>query len=445
MRIDKLNFDIAIITSYHQDVLAAEWFFAIKSVGKKCVIITPNPNEYATLRKQGVTTLYLKNYFPKEIPVKAIIKEYFEERGIADLTRFVATEKSYYQQNYAHLIKYAYKYAMAFEELFRQVSVGAIVHPVQGGEVVRRTASLVANRSGVHVMYLGETFIPGTVNLYSDEYRTVLKPVIHRELPGERAREIVSDKVNRKEVVYYETEKRRFIGTPLIVKMFNLLRDGNWNIIRAYITRKKVISVDYLVREMYTRFAGIFKEFNPDQKFFYLPFNVDAESELFIRNYEFVDQVGVVEKLSKVLPSGYKLYVKIHPGREGHLSISSYKRLAKIKNVVPMRGSVNSFDVVKQCQGVVLISSTVGLESYLMGKPTCIIGHWPYAVYGNFICPSDLNETFTRIQEHSVPNDPVQFLQNLYRETVDGSIYAGLDDFNALVNSIFTMTYLRNE
>ena len=445
MRMGNLDFDIAIITSYHQDVLAAEWFFAMKNEGKKCAIITPNPNEYATLNKQGVIALYLKSYFPNEIPDKATIEGYFRELGIADLTRFVSTEKSYYQQSDAHLIKYSYRYAKAFEELFRHISVGAIVHPVQGGEVIRRSASLVANRSQVHVMYLGETFIPGTVNLYSDEYRTVLKPIVHRELPEQQAKEIVEDKINRKEVVYYETEKRRFVSTPLIIKMFNLLRDGNWNIIRAYIARKKVISVDYLVREMYTRFTGIFKKFDPNQRYFYLPFNVDAESELFIRNYEYVDQVGAVEKLSQGLPTGYKLYVKIHPGREGHLSISSYKRLAKIKNVVPLQGRVNSFDVVRHSQGVVLISSTVGLESYIMGKPTCIIGHWPYAVYGNFIRTSNLREVFTKILEHSVSNDPVRFLQNLYRETVDGSLYAGSVEFNVLVDSILTMTYLKNE
>jgi hypothetical protein len=323
--------------------------------------------------------------------------------------------------------------------------VRTIIHPVQGGEVVRRTASLIANGRGINVIYLGETFIPGTVNLYSDEYRSVLKPIVDRELSEHTARAIVNDKVNRKVVISYETEQRRFRGTPLPAKLYRLLRDGNWNIIRAYFARKKVISWDYLVREMYTRMFRVFSDFDGREKYFYLPFNVDAESELFIRNYQFTDQVGVVEKLSVGLPPGHKLYVKVHPGKEGHLSIKSYRRLSKIKNVVALKGSVNSFDVVSKCQGVVLISSTVGLESYIMGKPTCVIGHWPYAVYGNFIRVKELGEVFRRIQSQPVPNDPVGFLQNLYKETVDGSLYAGADDFNTLVNSILNLTYLRNK
>lgn len=438
-------YDIAIISSYHQDVLSAEWFFAMESQGKKCIIITPNPNEHHTLKKQGAKSLYLKEFFPSKVPSRKMIEEYFRGKGIDDLAKYVSTEKSYYQQSNSHLSRYAFKYACAFEALFAKVSIETIIHPVQGGEVVRRTASLISNSLGINVIYLGETFIPGTVNLYSDEYRTVLKPIVDRYLTRERAQEIVDDKVRRKPVIYYETERRRFIQTSMPVKIFNLLRDGNWNIIRAYITRKKIISIDFLIREAYTRVFGVFKTFDPNDKYFYMPFNVNAESELFIRNYDFIDQVSVVDNLAKGLPDGYKLYVKIHPGREGHLSISSYRRLVKIKNVVPLIGKVNSFEVVEKSQGVVLISSTVGLESYIMGKPTCVIGHWPYVVYGNFITVNNLKEAFNTIQSRSTPNDPARFLQNLYKETVDGSLYAGSDDFVALINSILTMTYLRNK
>jgi hypothetical protein len=303
---------------------------------------------------------------------------------------------------------------------------------------------LIADEKSIPVIYLGETFVPGTVNLYSDEYRTVLKPLVPRELPESKAKSIIDDKISRKPVVYYETEKRRFVPTPMLGKMIALLKDGNWNIIRAYIARKKVIWVDFAIREAFTRIAKVFQPFDPTQKYFYLPFNVDAESELYIRNPGFVDQVSAVEKLAKHLPDGYKLYVKTHPGREGHLSIKSYKRLVKIKNIVPLPGNVNSFEVVKHSQGVVLISSTVGLESYIMGKPTCILGHWPYAVYGNFIKVKDYSEVFKKILSPDKPNDPVRFVQNVYRESVDGSIYSDSNAFKALVNSLFTMTSLRD-
>jgi hypothetical protein len=436
------NFDIAIVTSYHQDVLAADWFFTIQDFGKKCVIITPNPNEAKALSKQGVKVIYLKKYFPKHVPSQKEIKKYFDKLDIKDLDTYVSTEKSYYQESNNYLSKYAFLYANAFDELFKSISVKTILHPVQGGEIIRRTAALIAAKHSLNVIYLGETFIPGTVNLYADEYRTVLKPTADRKLSEEQAQKIINDKINRKEVVHYETEKRKFVSTPLPVKILNLVKDGNWNIIRAYIMRKKVISIDYLIRETYTTLAGFFKPFNPDDNYFYLPFNVQAESEIYIRNLKFADQAATVENLAKTLPAGYKLYVKIHPGIEGHLPIDYYKRLSKIKNVVPLSGKVNSFDVVKNSKGVIMVSSTVGQESYIMGKPTCILGHWPYSDYGNFIRVTNLSEAFPRLLEHAIPNDPIRFLQNVYRESVDGSIYAGAEDFKTLVKSIFTMTYL---
>ena len=65
------EFDIAIISSYHEEILAADWYFTIQSMGKRCLIITPNPNEYNVLTKQGVDTVYLNDYFPDKTPSRA--------------------------------------------------------------------------------------------------------------------------------------------------------------------------------------------------------------------------------------------------------------------------------------------------------------------------------------------------------------------------------------
>src|SRR4051812_29643596 len=115
------QFDLAIITSYHQDVLAAEWFHTVKEVGRSAMIVTPNPNEFFTLKEQGVEVAYVKNYFPETVPSIAKIKEYFKALGIDDMEDYVATERSYYQQSYSHLLKYSYCYAYAFNKLFREI------------------------------------------------------------------------------------------------------------------------------------------------------------------------------------------------------------------------------------------------------------------------------------------------------------------------------------
>jgi capsule polysaccharide modification protein KpsS len=434
------EFDIAIISSYHEEILAADWYFTIQELGKRCLIITPNPNEYKVLLKQGIDTVYLNGYFPAKTPSRAGIDDYFRKKGVDDMVKYVSTERAYYKQSNNHIIRYAYRYAEAFTRVLEEYKIGIVLHAVQGGEVVRRCASLIADEKKIRVIYLGETFIPHTINLYSDEWRTMLEPKEKRVMPTEDAQKFIDDKIQRKPVIFYETEKRRYVRTPLLKKFATLIKEGNWNIIRAYFASKWTLQVDRRIKDFYTQAVGTFHSFNKDEKYFYYPFNVDAESELYIRNYDYIDQAGVIEKLAAHLPAGYKLYVKTHPGQEGHLAISSYRRLSRLSNVVVLHAKVNSFDVVKSSQGVIIVSSTVGVESYIMGKPTCVIGHWPYVVYGNFPATKNLSEVFDKLLSPArTPNDPVRFIQNLYGGSIEGSLWMGHEDFKKMVSGILAL------
>jgi len=433
-------FDLALICAYHEERMASSWVRASEEIGKKCLIITPNFNEFLALQEQKIAVVYLGNLAPSSTPTIEEIKKYFNNLGVDDLDNFIGTERSYYRQSENPIIRSAFRYAKSFTKLFEEYDIRCILHPVQGGEVVRSTASLLAHAKGIRVVYVGETFIPRTMNLYSDEMRTVIKINRETNLTETEAEAIIRDKVERKPVVFYETTLDDYVTTPLVKKFMRLVRAGNWNIIHAYFAYKKIIHVDRHVKDFYTKITGVFEDPDASDKYFYYPFNVDAESELFIRNKDFTDQASTIEKLSVNLPDGYKLYVKTHPGVEGHLTLNNYRRLKKLKNVKILHASVNSFNVVKNSLGVIIVSSTVGLESYILGKPTCIIGHWPYDIYGNFIICKDLSLVFDKLLGHKgTPNDPVKFVQNIYRDTIDGSIYASKQDFKNLVKSLFNV------
>jgi len=434
------QFDLAIISPYHEDVLSFEWYTTIRYLGKKGVIITPNPNEHQKLLKLGARSLYLNDYFPAHVPGLSKIKDYFGTKGIHNVEVYCETERAYYKQPIHHIVRYAYKYAVAFETLFTQFAIRSILHPVQGGEVVRRTATLIATQKAIRVIYLGETFIPGTVNLYSDEYRTLLRPTVKRSFPEESAKEFIRDKLEKKPVIFYQTEQRGYVQTPMFKKLINLIKGDNWNILRAYLGHKWILQVDDPFKNFITKMQRTFQSTLAEEKYFFFPFNVEAESELFIRNRQFADQINLIEQLSGAVPQGYKLYVKPHPGKEGHLSLGAYNRLKNLRNVVLMDPRKNSFDLVNNSVGAIMIASTVGLESYIMGKPTCILGNWPYVEYGNFVRPGNPKDAFSELlQFDQVKIDPVKFVQNVYKDTVDGSLYAGQEDFKALVNSLFTM------
>jgi len=90
-----------------------------------------------------------------------------------------------------------------------------------------------------------------------------------------------------------------------------------------------------------------------------------------------------------------------------------------------------------------MASSTVALkvtswESHLRGGPLALY------VVRKFCHREDLSETFDRILTRKTTNDPVKFVQNLYRDTIEGSIYGSADDFKLLINNLFEFTHLKN-
>jgi hypothetical protein len=431
----KIAFDIALICAYHEERMASSWFNAIKENGKRCLIITPNYNEFIALKEQTIDVLYLNDFAPQETPSINKMESYFNERGVASIKDFISTEKAYYGLPSRFIKQAAYRYAVAFEKLFDQFNIKCILHPVQGGEVVRSAASLIAPLKSVKVFYLGETFIPNTMNLYLDEMRTLIRVNRPEKLTNQQAEEFIKEKLKRKPVIFYETTLQDYVVTPLYKKALRLIKAGNWNIIHAYFSYKKIIHIDRRLKDIYSKLSNTFSAFDPSKKYFYYPFNVDAESELFIRNKEFVDQASTIEKLATYLPEEYMLYVKTHPGVEGHLSIRSYTRLKKLKNVVILHSKINSFNVVQNSKGVIIVSSTVGLESFIVNKPTCIIGNWPYHIYSNFIVTKDLSEVFDKLLNHSEPNEAIEFVKGLYNDTIDGTIYGSKENFKTLVAS----------
>ncbi len=434
---DKI-YDICIINGYHENPLSYNWFTFTKELGKNCLIVTPNYNEYLQLSSQGVDVVYLLSYSYNKPKNHQEVINYLKEMGINDWRDFMRTEKSYYLQSDESIAKYAYIYGQVCEQLFQTHQIKRIVQ-FQGGEVVRRMAHIIAEKHGVLGIFLGESFIPHRINLYSDEYKTKIYPKNVSKLSEEEAQEVIDNRVHKKKVIKYDVDRNNYKTTNTFTKFLNLIKAGNWNAIIGYFTYKWLIIGNHGLKQIYTKLKSTFKPFNPNEKFYYYPFNVSAESELFIRNPKYSHQGTTIEQLSKALPADTKLYTKIHPGHEGHLTVKEYQQLKKLKNVVLIDPSVSSFDIIDKAQAVIIVSSTVGLEAYLLGKKVAVLGNWPYVKLGNFVEINDIKDTFTKIENHKGKNEPVKFIQNLHELTVDGSIY---EDSQQLKNFIKELVHV---
>lgn len=436
-----MKYDVALINSYHGDPLSPEWYFEIKRLGKRCVIITPNPNEYESLLNQNVEVIYLNKFFSGASPGFQAIEKYFNSLGIENFKAYILNEQAYYGQSINTVARLSYQYLKAYEAIFKEYNFGCILHFTQGGEVARRIPTFLAHRNSIPVIYLGETFIPGTMTLYSDEYRTLINPNHGRILELHEIEEIIKSKLEKKAVISYDSDKRSHKPIALYKKVINYIRDKNWYIVRTYFVHKRMLHIDPYFKKIYLKMSRIYGNPNMAQdKYFYYPLNVGAESELFIRNSDFIDQVGNVQQLAAYLPVGFKMYVKTHPSKEGLLSIKDYHRLSKLKNVVLLRPEINSYELVKKSCGVLLVTGTIAQEAYLMKKPVLIMGNWPFKNFGKFADAERKEEVFEKLLNFDTEaTEPSEFIQNLYRYSVQGSAYSNKQDFDKLVNEIILL------
>lgn len=116
--------------------------------------------------------------------------------------------------------------------------------------------------------------------------------------------------------------------------------------------------------------------------YFYFPFHVQLDYSLTVRSPEYLDQIGLVEKILQILPAGTCLVVKEHPASIGCLDYARTQGLLKNNNFVFMHPSVNSYDIIDKSCGVVTINSKVGAEAMALGKKVFAFGNAFYTDSG---------------------------------------------------------------
>lgn len=113
-----------------------------------------------------------------------------------------------------------------------------------------------------------------------------------------------------------------------------------------------------------------------DQPFVYfpLPFQPETSTQL-LGNQIYLNQALVIEKVARLLPADWVIYVKEHPWQsEVCRPPSFYQRLAAVPNVRMVPIDMPTFTLLDHCQFVATTSGTVGWEGIKNGKPVLLFG-----------------------------------------------------------------------
>jgi hypothetical protein len=197
---------------------------------------------------------------------------------------------------------------------------------------------------------------------------------------------------------------------------------------------------------------NIFDHPTQGDKYFLFPLHFQPEASTSVLATYFSDQLTTIKNIAFCLPFPYKLYVKEHPTAVGTHSGKFYKEIKKIPNVVLISPDENVENLVKNSQGVITLTSTIGMESALSGKPVYILGNVFYSYHP--LCRKvntfeDLKEKIKQdlIQKPDLDDleeKNIKFIISYYKNTIPGDIIGAgknndANDYKMIYRSIKEM------
>jgi len=182
-------------------------------------------------------------------------------------------------------------------------------------------------------------------------------------------------------------------------------------------------------------YQKIFNYLNNNDKFFLFPLHLQPEASTSVLATYFYDQLNSVRNAAFSLPLPYKLYVKEHPSAIGTRPGDFYRKLREIPNVVLISPFENVENLIKKSQGVITLTSTVGLEAALAGKPVYVLGNVFYSYHPLCRKVNSFKELKQKIQMdldkkpavNDLENINIPFVFSYFKNTLPGDIDEALE------------------
>lgn len=171
----------------------------------------------------------------------------------------------------------------------------------------------------------------------------------------------------------------------------NARRDKSVEYVKIDPLRKIKANLLRVARKQLTKnmFGSASADVIPPRSVFYA-IHYQPEQSTLAQGIWYVNQVALVENISKSLPLGYTLVIKEHPWGRGNRPRWQYKHMAGFYNVIFCDAPAKQ--IIQRVDAVVAVSGTVAMEALVFDKPTVLLGR-------NFFEFSDLLYRVSSIQE----------------------------------------------
>jgi hypothetical protein len=254
---------------------------------------------------------------------------------------------------------------------------------------------VVARDRGIPFWRISGARMPGLLSIYNaglqdwnlthDKFRDLSE----RELTPaerERAKSFVTSfvekpqqptgmKLRRKLPVADQDDVRRWVSTTQ-----RFYRDaGNPTLTSP--TRMVAQRATRLGRSYAATALDLFEQPVEGEPYVLYPIHFQPEASTLVQAPYYLDQVSLIEDISKSLPVGYRLYVKEHVSNRGRRPLSFYRRIKDTFGVRLLGPDVDNWALIQNAAAVAVITGTMGWEGILFGRPVVTFGEVFFNMY----------------------------------------------------------------
>ena len=157
------------------------------------------------------------------------------------------------------------------------------------------------------------------------------------------------------------------------------------------------------------------------KKYVYFPLHLQPEMTTDVLGGKYTDQLLAIEKLHKILPDDWYIYVKENPKQKSYMrGRYFFERLSLIANVVFVDRTIDTYKLMESAQFVSTITGTAAWEAITGGKSALIFGRVWFDHFPGIFRFEEI-ESIQEILQYRISHDDIQKETNkLRRKLIKG-------------------------
>lgn len=207
---------------------------------------------------------------------------------------------------------------------------------------------------------------------------------------------------------------------------------------------------NYFYKQNAIKYRKKYFKYNFDKslKYVYFPLHLQPEMTTATLGGIYSNQLLAIERLSKIIPEEWVIYVKEHPWQKDYRWRGKYfyERLSRISKVRCINKNISSEEMINNAQFVSTVTGTAGYEAICKGVPALVFGKvWYRDLPGVSIYNDDLKNTDI-IKHFSITDlefSMKKLSKNFLPGIVNGDFLKHCNGFNRMQNICLVSGFLK--